>query len=153
MHPFTVMGCSRGLCQHLRDVWSKFFQAEEKELADYVRYLVYKFFGTGRKHFINYFKWTEDDPVLILDGHMPHCSLDAVSFCTEHYITLGGTRWCIWLRHCATSWRAVGSIPDHVTEIFHWHTPSACTVVLGSSQPLTEKSMRNISWGVKLASA
>jgi hypothetical protein len=31
--------------------------------------------------------------------------------------------------------------------IFHWHNPSGRTLVLGSSQPLTEMSTRNISWG------
>jgi hypothetical protein len=33
--------------------------------------------------------------------------------------------------------------------IFHWHNPSGCTVTLGLTQPLTEMSKRNISWGVK----
>jgi hypothetical protein len=31
----------------------------------------------------------------------------------------GGTQWCSWLRHCATSQKVVGSIPDGVIEIFH----------------------------------
>jgi len=35
-----------------------------------------------------------------------------------------GTRWCSWLRHCTTSWKVVGLIPDDVTGIFHWHNPS-----------------------------
>jgi len=26
----------------------------------------------------------------------------------------GVTRWCIWLRHCATSWKVAGLIPDCV---------------------------------------
>ena len=30
-----------------------------------------------------------------------------------------GTRWCSWLRHCATSWRVAGSIPDVIIGIFH----------------------------------
>jgi hypothetical protein len=30
---------------------------------------------------------------------------------------------------------------------FYWHNPSGCTMVLGSTQPLTEMSTRNISWG------
>ena len=38
---------------------------------------------------------------------------------------------------------------DGVTGIFHWHKPSGCTMALGSTQPLTEKSARNISWGAK----
>jgi hypothetical protein len=51
-----------------------------------------------------------------------------------------------WLRHCATNRKVAGSIPDGVG-IFHWHNPSGRTVVLGSTQPLTEMSTRNISWG------
>jgi hypothetical protein len=30
-----------------------------------------------------------------------------------------GTRWCIWLGHCATSRKVAGSIPDGVIGIFH----------------------------------
>jgi hypothetical protein len=30
-----------------------------------------------------------------------------------------GTRWRGWLRHCATSRKVAGSIPDHVIGIFH----------------------------------
>ena len=37
------------------------------------------------------------------------------------------SRWCHW--------------------IFHWHNPSGRTMVLGSTQPLTEMSTRNVSWG------
>jgi hypothetical protein len=29
----------------------------------------------------------------------------------------------------------------------HWHNTSGCTVVMGSTQSLTEMSTRNISWG------
>ena len=65
----------------------------------------------------------------------------------------GGTRWRSWLRHCATSRKVAGSIPDGAIGIFHWHNPSCCTMVLGSNQPLTEMSTRNISWGVKAAGA
>ena len=57
------------------------------------------------------------------------------------------------LRHCATSRKIAGSIPDGVIVIFHWHNPSGRTMTLGSTQPLTEMSTRNISWGVKAASA
>jgi hypothetical protein len=55
--------------------------------------------------------------------------------------------WRSWLRHCATSRKVAGSIPDGVTEIFHWYNPSSRTMVLGLTQPLTEMSTRNISWG------
>ena len=63
------------------------------------------------------------------------------------YNNLGGTRWRSWLRHCATSRKVAGSIPDGVTAIFHWLNPSGRTVTLRSTQPLTEMSTRNISWG------
>ena len=48
---------------------------------------------------------------------------------------------------CATSQKVAGSIPDGVIGIFHWHNPSGRTMALGSTQPLTEMSTGNISWG------
>ena len=63
------------------------------------------------------------------------------------------TRWRSWLRHCATSRKVAGSITDSVVGISHWHNPSGRTMALGFTQPLTEKSTRNISWGVKAAGA
>jgi hypothetical protein len=63
------------------------------------------------------------------------------------YIIVGGTRWRIWLRHCATSRKVPGSIHNGVTGIFHWHNPSGRTMALGLTQPLTEMSTRNISSG------
>jgi len=58
----------------------------------------------------------------------------------------GGTRWRSWLRHYATSRSVTGSILDAFIGIFHWHNPSDRTIVLGSTQTLTEMSTRNISW-------
>ena len=58
-----------------------------------------------------------------------------------------GTRWRSWLRHCATSRKVAGSVAEGVTGIFHWHNPSGRTMALGLTQPLTEMSTRNISWG------
>ena len=60
-------------------------------------------------------------------------------------LSFWGTRWRSWLRHCATSQKVAG--PDGVIGIFHWHNPSGRTMALGSTQPLTEMSTRNISWG------
>jgi hypothetical protein len=57
------------------------------------------------------------------------------------------------LRHCATSLKVAGSIPDGVTGIFHWHYPSGRTMALRLTQPLTEMSTRNISWEGKAAGA
>ena len=58
-----------------------------------------------------------------------------------------GMRWRSWLRHCATSWKVAGSIPDGVIGIFHWHNPTGRTIALGLTQPLTEMSTRYVSWG------
>jgi len=54
--------------------------------------------------------------------------------------------WRSWLRHCSTSQKVAGSIPDCVIVILHWHKPSGRTMTLGSTQPLTEMSTRNIYW-------
>ena len=51
------------------------------------------------------------------------------------------------LRDCGTGRKVEGSIPFGVIRIFHWHNPSGRTVTLGSTQPLTEMSTRNISCG------
>jgi hypothetical protein len=39
------------------------------------------------------------------------------------------------LRHCTTSRKVTGSIPDDVIGIFHLHNPSGRTMALGSTQP------------------
>ena len=39
-------------------------------------------------------------------------------------ISLVGTRWRSWLRHCATSRKVAGSIPDGVIGIFYCQNPS-----------------------------
>jgi hypothetical protein len=57
------------------------------------------------------------------------------------------------LRHCATSLKVAGSIPDGLVGIFYWRNPSGRTMVLGLTHPLTEISTRNISLGVKAAAA
>jgi len=58
-----------------------------------------------------------------------------------------------WLRHYATNRQVAGSIPDGVIEIFHSHNPSGRTMALGSTQSLTEMSIRCISCWVKAAGA
>jgi hypothetical protein len=63
----------------------------------------------------------------------------------------GGTQWRSWLRHCTTSQKVTGSIPNGVIGIFHWHNPFGRTMTLGLTQPLTEMSTRNNSWWVKEA--
>jgi hypothetical protein len=51
------------------------------------------------------------------------------------------------LRHCAISRKVAGSNPDGVTGFFYGHDPSGRTLALGSTQPLTEMSNRNVFWG------
>ena len=81
--------------------------------------------------------------------------------CLQHVPVLGieflrnlindGAR-CWWrscLRHCGTSRKVAGSIPDGVTGIFHWHNPSGRTVALDSTQPLTEVSTRSTPEGLR----
>ena len=70
-----------------------------------------------------------------------------------YYKAFWDTRWRSWLRHCATSRKVAGSIPDGVIGIFHYHNPSGRIMALGLTQPLTEISTRSISWGVKAAGA
>jgi hypothetical protein len=60
-----------------------------------------------------------------------------------------GTQRHSWLRHCVTNWKVAGSIPNGVTGILQWLNPCGCIVALGSTQPLTEMSTRNPSWGLR----
>jgi len=62
-----------------------------------------------------------------------------------HWCILG-TRWRRLLRHCTSSRKVAGSIPDGVIRIFHWHSTSSRTMTLGLTQPLTKMSTSNISW-------
>jgi hypothetical protein len=64
------------------------------------------------------------------------------------YFTIsGGTWWRSWLRHCATSRKVAGSIPDGVTGNFQLLNPSGRIVTLGSTQPVAEMSNRIPSRG------
>jgi hypothetical protein len=63
------------------------------------------------------------------------------------YCVRWGTRWRSWLRHYATSRKVAVSIPDGVSGIFQSLNPSGRTTAVGSTQPLTEMSTRNPSWG------
>jgi hypothetical protein len=57
-----------------------------------------------------------------------------------------GTRWRSWLRHYATSRKVAGLSPDEVVS-FNLPNPSSRTMALGSTQPLTEMSTRNLPGG------
>jgi hypothetical protein len=66
---------------------------------------------------------------------------------TDPRFHFGGTRWRSWLRHYATSWKVAGSIPDEVIGFLNWPNPSSRTMAMGSTQPLTEKSTKNLPGG------
>ena len=66
-------------------------------------------------------------------------------------LLFGVTRWRSCLRHCATRWKVARSIPNCVIGIFHWHILSGRTMTLVSTEPLTEMSTSNISWGITAA--
>ena len=78
---------------------------------------------------------------------------DLLVFLLFLFIFAGGTRWRSRLRHCATSRKVAGSISVGVIAIFHWYNSSGRTMALRLTQPLTEMSTRNISWGIKAAGA
>jgi hypothetical protein len=59
-------------------------------------------------------------------------------------------KWRSWMRHCTTSWKVAGSIPDDVTGIFHWHNPSGRTVVSSTSNT---NEYQEYFLGVKAAGA
>jgi hypothetical protein len=46
-----------------------------------------------------------------------------------------------WLRHYAAIWKFAGSILNEVIGFFNWPNPSSRTMVLGSTQPLTEMNL------------
>ena len=77
--------------------------------------------------------------------HLMFSILPPVSsdFCTTLYDVQAG-RWRSWLRDCTTSWKVTVLIPDGVIGVFNF---SGRSVALGLTQPLTEMSTRNISWG------
>jgi hypothetical protein len=47
----------------------------------------------------------------------------------------------------ATSPKVAGSIPDEIIVFFIWLNPSSRNMVLGSTQPLTEMSTKNLPGG------
>jgi hypothetical protein len=57
--------------------------------------------------------------------------------------------WLLQNSPCASSRKVASSIPDGFTGNSHLHNPSSRTTALGLTQPLTEMSTRNISWGLR----
>jgi hypothetical protein len=59
--------------------------------------------------------------------------------CSVHFVH--------WLWHYTTGGKVAGSILDKVIGILNWPNPSSRTMDLGSTQPLTEMSTRNLPGG------
>jgi len=96
--------------------------------------------------------WYDSRVDVHLVSHIIHVPVKETSLLSKiFYFTpySWSTRW----HSCATRQKVTDSIPDGVNGIFHWHTPSGRTMALGLTQPLIEMSTRNISWGIKVASA
>ena len=89
---------------------------------------------SGLKHFLSFFSI--------------YCFLRTVQMTGKQSM---GMWWRNLLGHCATSRKVAGSIPDGIIGMFHSYKPSGRTVVLESTQFLTEMSTTNISWGAKAA--
>ena len=75
------------------------------------------------------------------------------SYLEKLYIYAWDTQWRSWLRHCATSRKVAGSIPDGVIGIFHWHNPSGPNMALGATQSLNRNGYQEYFLVVKAASA
>jgi hypothetical protein len=68
-------------------------------------------------------------------------------------LTAGGTALKrSWLRQYVTSRKILGSFPDEAIGFFNSCSPSSRTVALGSTQPLTEMSTRNLPGSKRLTS-
>ena len=65
------------------------------------------------------------------------------------YLSINYMCLCPCIYHCATSRKIAVSIPDVVIRIFHFRNPFGRTMALGSTQPLTEMSTRDVSLGGK----
>jgi hypothetical protein len=59
-----------------------------------------------------------------------------------HKIRTQGTQLYGWLGHCVTSRKVAGSIPEGIIRIFNPFKLSGPIMALGSTQPLTEISIR-----------
>jgi len=93
--------------------------------------------------------WLTDNWVAFYKPSILWKKKNYITSCTDSL----GTRWRNWSRHCTTCRKVAGLILDGVFRNFHELNPSACTMALALTQPLTEMHTRHTFWGVKAASA
>ena len=55
----------------------------------------------------------------LVTGDVPDVTNESNQNNVIRLLRVGGPRWRSWLRHCATSQKVAGSIPDGVIGIFH----------------------------------
>ena len=91
--------------------------------------------------------------IVILGLHASVLKLSFIVILGLHASALGDRGGAVGWGTALQVRRSRVSIPDGVIGIFHWHNPSGRTMALGSTQPLTEMSTANISWGQKAAGA
>jgi hypothetical protein len=101
---------------------------------------------------------TENIPYLWMSGWQVNyrgCGKKQAWSSVRHYLDIylerGGTRKSSWLTHYTTSLKVAGSIPYVVIRFLNWSKSSSPTNALGSTQPLTEMSTRNLSGGWRAA--
>jgi len=70
----------------------------------------------------------------------PHCEAWKIEGKMHTNCIIWGTLCRSWLRHCATSRIAVGSVPNKVIGISHRHNPSGRTMASGSTETLAQMS-------------
>jgi hypothetical protein len=77
----------------------------------------------------------------------PICGLEPIMISPPSWLQLNFGVFSVntgsWLRHYATSRKVAVSIPDEV-DFFNWFNPSNLTIALGTTQPQTEMSTRNL---------
>jgi hypothetical protein len=99
-------------------------------------------------------------PSLVTANSLPVPTVNKQSWNIIHYTTVcynsfiqDGYSFCevtwqhSWLRHYATSQKALGSIHDDVTKFFNWPNPCSHTMALGSTQSLTQVNTKNLPGG------
>jgi len=79
--------------------------------------------------------------------HNIHIAMHVNFLKLQNTILHWATQGCSCLRHYAIRQKVADSIPNGVTEIFHWLKPSGCTIALRSTQPLREMNTRDIFQG------
>jgi hypothetical protein len=115
-HHFLLSDCER--------TYTFFLQDSTTHIVKYSMHCVESFSGD---RIISMGLWpglfTRPEPVGIrtLEGMLKN-EVHSNNPCTEDGLKestlMWGTRWCSWFRHCALSWKVMGSIPNGVIGIF-----------------------------------